>query len=245
VTVELARQWASFENADLHQRLIETVESQLAPAFDWKTDEHGVTSGLVFGTTLSAIGPPVTDSKKANQVKSNILHALKASGAQPSMLALPDALGKDLLLVSMGVAELRIWWPNAAKLNLPIAVARLALAPGSNNAWVADHKVIAPRPASKDHPSIWSMLWNLSKGASDGDDAAKPIIQWLTKENALPAMPMTGPAPQQPSPQQPPQPMSGQPLPPQQVPQQNPPQQPMAGQPMPQQYPAQQLGPQQ
>jgi hypothetical protein len=184
MTDPLAQAWAAFEHQDLHQRLVETAENTLAPAFDWKTADQ-VTSGLVFGTRLSAIGPPALDAKtKANPAKSNILHALKASGAQPSMLAMPDALDQDLLLVSMGLAELRIWWPNAMKLGLPMAIARVALGPSVSEGIVVDWREIPSAPVSKTNPSPWATLWNLAKGAPEG--SSDPITGWLEKLGALP-----------------------------------------------------------
>jgi hypothetical protein len=186
----LAQQWAIFENQDLHQRLVDTSENDLASVFGWKT-EHGVTSGLVFGTRLSAFGPPGVDpkAKGASQVKSNLLHALKASGAQPSALAIPEALDQDLLLVSMGLAELRIWWPGAVKLGLPMVIARLALRPsgtGETHGEVVDCREIPFTPVGKDHPSAWATLWNLAKGAPTDAGGAEPVIDWLAKEGALP-----------------------------------------------------------
>ncbi|MDR0593077.1 MAG: hypothetical protein LBG60_07445 [Bifidobacteriaceae bacterium] len=185
MTLSLAQSWAAFEHSDLHQRLVDTAENSLASAFDWKT-EDGATSGLVFGTRLSAIGPPSLDGKaKANPAKSNILHSLKSSGAQLSLLAMDDALGQDLLLVSMGLPELRIWWPNAMKLNLPLVVARVALGQGASLGQVVDWREIPSAPASKTQTSPWAALWSLAKGSPEG--SSEPITSWLAKLNALPA----------------------------------------------------------
>jgi hypothetical protein len=163
---------------------VEAAENTLASAFDWEITGQ-LTSGLVFGTRLSAIGPPALDTKtKANPAKSNILHALKASGAQPSMLAMPDALDQDLLLVSMGLAELRIWWPNAMKLGLPMVIARVALGPGISEGRVVDWREIPFARVSKTNPSPWATLWNLAKGAPEG--SSDPITGWLEKLGALP-----------------------------------------------------------